>query len=126
MKEYDLDKIRIVCLTLMGWKHVDGSAWWNEAESYSAFWDIKGSDMLALPNPTESLDDALPLMEKYVMELQCTDNSDRGKWLATTDDHTGYAFAEAFADSAPLAVCLCALKRMEIDTDGFLLQKEDK
>ena len=101
---YDLEKIRVACLELMGWKvtkHYDPPRWWSPADPPEA--NTRTID--DLPDPTRSLDDALPLMEKYGIRLGPPFTYER-KWEAYS---ANYAI-ECFDESPALAVCLCALR----------------
>ena len=113
---YDLDKIRAACLELMGWHYAtDGSPHTIGPKGERISWAAIEAQTAnpPLPNPARYLDDAQPLMEKYLIDLSSR--------RAPTGEMRCYASpASVVVDgpdvnaddpSAPLAVCLAALLR---------------
>ena len=108
---YDLEKIRVACLELMGWRR-ETSQNWLDKQTDVIWTGPDGKERregLPLPNPipepTKSLDAVLPLMEKYGIRLGPPFVYER-KWEAYS---ANYAI-ECFDESPALAVCLCALR----------------
>ncbi len=115
--KYDLDKIREECLRLAGWHivHDDEDAWWTHPD--------RGDEVPfgETPDPTASLDDALPLMRRYSMTL-----------AAAAEDTWNVSGTESFAtpgmevvneSNAALAVCLVALKCAGHDVKQYEVSK---
>lgn len=108
---YDLEKIRVACLELMGWRRETSQNWLDKQAD--VIWtgpDGKARyEGLPLPNPipepTKSLDAVLLLMGKYEISLGHPLAPD-WKWEAYS---ANYAI-ECFDESPALAVCLCALR----------------
>lgn len=125
--KYDMEKIRVACLGLMGWKNERDIVWFSpDGETH---YDMDGCRATFVPDPTRSFDEALPLVEKYKICLYSPGCSYAGGeygwrddvWGAEMCDAAYYALDENFrydvlcsgrrfeADAAPLAICLCAL-----------------
>ena len=126
--KYDLEKVQLACLELLGWRHWHWSNWSDGAGTftepgvgretkYSMFEHADHGETQFAPDPTDSLDDALPLMEKYTVDLLRSHGmDDKFKWMATTLKGN-----DAFNDSATLAVCLCSLRCAGRDLKEFEL-----
>lgn len=119
MTNWNFPKIREECLKLMGWtpsSYVEGASTythWHADETVKL--DREDSTQFP-PDPTTSLDDALPLMERYRLILTRLDNG----WFAESVVFAAFDdSAEAMSDTAPLAVCLCALRCDGRDLDEF-------
>ena len=111
MSEWNVPKIREECLKLMGWKHDPTLGLWGGP--FVNWRDPSGKHVLesGIPDPTTSLDDALPLMEKYGVAPRKF-----GKWTSIPWDS---AKNIQEADTAPLSVCLCALLCAGHNLDDF-------
>lgn len=108
---YDLEKIRVACLELMGWRR-ETSQNWLDKQTDVIWTGPDGKERregLPLPNPipepTKSLDAVLPLMEKYGIALDCPPDP-VCEWEAYSSAHA----IQCFDESPALAVCLCALR----------------
>lgn len=128
---WNLPKIREACLELLGWRRetsqnfLDGKTdiIWTHTDGRERYEGLPHPD--PLPDPTESLDDALPLMEKYQMNLLTPRRRDFGpsdRWAAGGQEslpnvHNPPEYV--YADTAPLAVCLCALRCTGRDLKEF-------
>lgn len=117
---YDLPKIREACLELLGWKHPKPGHWITP--------NIKADcDDVDAPDPTISLDDALPLMEKFEMDTDFdakavdADTGERIPWTLCGRGldgraHWGYSWP---TKELALAVCVCALECAGRDLKDF-------
>lgn len=135
--KYDLEKVYEACLMLLGYKpklagphagrekhHAYGDVWLSP-EGYERYvWTDDGVE--AMPDPTTSLDDALPLMARYFIEVG--PRFGEGDWVARGLVEVSGAYEhvrdedEAFVelnDSAALAVCLVALRCADRDLKDF-------
>lgn len=111
MTNWNIPKIREECLKLMGWGRVPGLG------SLRGVWfgpDGEGDP----PDPTTSLDHALPLIEKYGMAVAPPNVAD-ALWLAQVIHGYPNVARLAKADSPCLAICLCALRCDGRDLDEF-------
>jgi len=121
---YDLDKIRVACLELMGWRRETSQNWLDK--QMDVIWigpdGLERCEGLPLPNPipepTKSLDDALPLMEKYKITLAPPRLVLRRKKLVNlwTAESSGTVTEH---EDAMVAVCLCALRIKHHDLKDF-------
>lgn len=105
---YDLEKIRSACLELMGWRstsYIDGASTYTHWHADASVKLDRQDSTQFPPDPTCSLDDALPLMEKYGIRLGPPFTYER-KWEAYSPNHA----IECFDESPALAVCLCAIR----------------
>lgn len=113
--KYDLQKIRGACLELMGWRRetsknfLDGKedVIWTHKDGRDRYEGVPLPD--PLPDPTTSLDDALPLFDRFAMALYRGHPIEGEGWRCVDDRTNEGDEDDAFADTAPLAVCLCAL-----------------
>lgn len=124
--KYDMDKVRVACLKLMDYEpcrnpldcavdaHYHGPDWTVVVEKDA-------------PNPTTSLDDALPLMEKFNIGLGLSGQDPEyldEKWeaIGVIRGHNGetpYMPPVERSDSPALAICLCALRCAGRDLKDF-------
>ena len=114
---YDIDKIRVACLELMGWRvtnRYQPPRWWRQGDPPET--NLRTIDQI--PNPTKSLDHALPLMEKYKITLAPPRIVLRHKKLVSlwTAESSGTV---AEHEDAMVAVCLCALRIKHHDLKDF-------
>ena len=114
------EKIRERCLELLGWSRCKAplgcavSAHVHDPDGHVVETDEPASQTW-YPNPVTSLDDALPLMEKYKVSLSPLTGTEIGLWEASGDARSGFADAE----SPSLAVCLFVLRCLGHNTEEF-------
>ena len=117
---YDLEKIRVACLELMGWRRETQQNWRDKQtdviwtgpdgkERYEGLWMP-----ITIPEPTKSIDDVLPLMRRYEISLFCARD---GRWGASkpccrtaAESFFDSDYEEEIADNPALAVCQMALR----------------
>jgi len=119
--KYDLNRVREECLKLMGWRvtnHYQPPRWWNRDDPPEA--NTRTID--DLPDPTRSLDDALPLLHIYGIELH-PEEHDPVTYRAVSrspKDVMLRGFEPDVENENPaLAVCLCALLNAGRDLKEF-------
>lgn len=126
MSEWNIPKIREECLKLMGWtpsSYVEGASTythWHADETVKL--DREDSTQFP-PDPTTSLDDALPLMERYDISPFRTHD---GMWAASkpccraaAEAFENVTYEEQVANRPALAICLVALRCAGHDLDDF-------
>jgi hypothetical protein len=118
--KYDLTKVREACLELMGWKRMSPHdlIWWTSPDGSENGSTGDYSFHKQAPNPTTSLGDALPLIEKYGMAVAPPNVAD-ALWLAQVIQGYPNVGRLAKADSPCLAVCLCALRCEDRNLEDF-------
>ncbi len=124
MTVWRVDKIREECLKLMGHEVLDlGDPNANPrfVKAVSPMGNVRimrfhDFQLNEAPDPTHSLDDALPLMLKYEIHLCGVLNGSGALWTAGAGMR-----AQQIESSAPLAVCLCALRCAGRDLKEFQL-----
>ena len=132
--KWDLPKIREACLELMGWRTIpneNGYDWpiWIQPNGKRAFVDISNGHGQIVPDPTRSLDDALPLLSEYGIVLHppgtyykrgVLQNED---WWSAQYIREFMSFHEMIdqplTDSPALLVCLAALLSKHKNLDEF-------
>lgn len=129
---YDLGKVREECLRLMGWDKI-AERWWGHPDIGVA--NLPGFSA-GIPDPTTSIDDALPLMRKFNMTLMARESwkprLGEGPWMAHGDaDHdplfdTPYHAIEPQEESAALTVCLAALRCAGFNLKDFEISEDDE
>ena len=114
MSEWNVPKIREECLRLMGWKHDPTLGLWGGP--FVNWRDPSGTHVLesGIPDPTSSLDEALPLFKA---------NDGTFIWLGLTEDGEEFeaqhgAFRQV-GNNPALAVCLLRLELAGHDLDDF-------
>lgn len=120
---WNLPKIREACLRLMGWH----DAYDNSPNFVSpggmirlSWQQVALGDFGKAPDPTESLDDALPLFDRFAMALYLSQHPEHSEKWRCVDDRTNEGDEDdAFAETAPLAVCLCSLRCAGMDLKLF-------
>jgi len=125
MTELDVPKIREECLKLMGITRRPCAVLYEDASGQplptflgTGFTGMSGFRQ-EIPDPTKSLDDALPLMEKF--DIILSPIVGEGGWCAS--DEFGEPPRPMVAnDSAPLAVCLLALDKSGRDLEDFTVK----
>lgn len=138
MTNWNVPKIREECLELLGWKQClrpDGvpNGDWIDPNGMVCNEEYRCDCSDRVPNPVYSLDDALPLIEKYKMSLHAKGASFANGEYTSDDEHwtaearvsgDDYDVKNEWADTAPLAICLVALLCAGHNLDDFKLAGE--
>ena len=109
--KYDLEKVRLACLELMGWTRNPDYAGFEKFSSDTEWLSPLGHCRLC-PDPTSYVDDAIPLMKKYHISAGFTGNVPE----AVSDTHCIMG-----TETVALAACLCALRCAGRDLKEFEL-----
>lgn len=102
----------IIATKVMGWEIGDGDTWQLISPECSVV--MRGVNWW---RPSTDIRDAWDVVEKlhkknaeFVLRIY-----NQGQWCC---DHNIFKFSEAYADTAPLAICLSALEAYEISDEG--------
>jgi hypothetical protein len=122
MSEWNVPKIREECLRMMGWTrkeqgHPDGDGvdvWWMRPDGRGSLCEGTMTGKAFIPDPTTSLDDALPLFKA---------NDGTFIWLGLTEDGEEFEAQHGawrqVNENPALAVCLLRLELAGHNLDDF-------
>lgn len=109
---------RLVAEHVMGWEEFEDSSgykWWSLNEDGKT----KIIRSVRCFEPSKDIRDAWRLVEKLKIAVipQSEDAPKDMKYLAEIDNQPFGNYYEAFAETAPMAICLVALKSMGVDIE---------